>query len=761
MIRTWMTYGSKSTWLSKHWLKALLHKVSMIPPIGDYRSYVSTYKVQYSMDESEWKSVTSADSKTEIFEGNQGLTDTVTRKFDSSIRARFIRIIPITFSYWPSMRVELIGCSECPADVYMYNGTQGPLVFPSTRVGNVAISSQNCSSDPFMATRECAVDELLRAYWKNPITTPCSLDELETVEIKTENVAAVATALKSQSSLEENHNADGIVSIGVALIGILQFSTAPPDIQIAGEVVSILNDLLQFNHTVFDDLGESNITSQIILAMESYISALQKADMGNLTLVENSLAVVAVTVPREGLGYGLVFGSNSTDSGGDHDTLKPEDIFLLTDGGRGQNPVIDDAGISIQLPNAILKQVNSTDPVPISFFIYQNSKLFRPPQMRNQSKNVSSRRVIAATVEGVMIDKLDSPVITTFPTPKVNRANETVDRFMCVFWDYLSNGLGSWSSQGCRLASDNSNADGQTVCHCDHLTSYHTFGVIFDIHGNKDVSIERGIISRILLAISIVALIVTIVSFLAIGKCRKSRPKQIIICLSFSLLGLNLVFLTGIEATGPAVGCTIVAVLIHFFTLASVAWMAVAATNMYLLFVKVTNAMVSHFMMIASATAWGLPLLVVIIVFAVDHTQYINDNYCFLKVGNSLYYGHILIIGLVLLYNFVIFTLVMYRLTRPSLISSTTHDREVATRLKRAFYISILIGLTWVFGLLSFIAPLYLPFQVLFEVFNSLEGFAIFLIFCLREKEVRKAWIGVFARTKKDSQMSAMVTLSH
>ena len=103
----------------------------------------------------------------------------------------------------------------------------------------------------------------------------------------------------------------------------------------------------------------------------------------------------------------------------------------------------------------------------------------------------------------------------------------------------------------------------------------------------------------------------------------------------------------------------------------------------------------------------------------------------------------------------------MYRLTRPSLISSTTHDREVATRLKRAFYISILIGLTWVFGLLSFIAPLYLPFQVLFEVFNSLEGFAIFLIFCLREKEVRKAWIGVFARTKKDSQMSAMVTLSH
>ena len=58
------------------------------------------------------------------------------------------------------------------------------------------------------------------------------------VEIKTENVAAVATALKSQSSLEENHNADGIVSIGVALIGILQFSTAPPDIQVGHMLTS-------------------------------------------------------------------------------------------------------------------------------------------------------------------------------------------------------------------------------------------------------------------------------------------------------------------------------------------------------------------------------------------------------------------------------------------------------------------------------------------------------------------------------------------
>ena len=80
---------------------------------------------------------------------------------------------------------------------------------------------------------------------------------------------------------------------------------------------------------------------------------------------------------------------------------------------------------------------------------------------------------------------------------------------------------------------------------------------------------------------------------------------QILICLCFALLGLYVVYLAGIEAKETGFGCAVVAVLIHYFTLASVVWMAVEATNMYLLFVRVYNAQVSRFLFMASLAGWG------------------------------------------------------------------------------------------------------------------------------------------------------------
>ena len=51
--------------------------------------------------------------------------------------------------------------------------------------------------------------------------------------------------------------------------------------------------------------------------------------------------------------------------------------------------------------------------------------------------------------------------------------------------------------------------------------------------------------------------------------------------------------------------CVVVAVLLHYFTLTSVAWMGVEAINMYLLFVKVVGVHISKFMWKSSVAAWG------------------------------------------------------------------------------------------------------------------------------------------------------------
>lgn len=89
-------------------------------------------------------------------------------------------------------------------------------------------------------------------------------------------------------------------------------------------------------------------------------------------------------------------------------------------------------------------------------------------------------------------------------------------------------------------------------------------------------------------------------------KYRSQRPKQILIHLCFALLGLYLSFLIGIGRSNLRYGCVVFGGLIHFFCLASMAWMCVEAVNMYLLFVKIFDSGISGFMWKAILAAWGM-----------------------------------------------------------------------------------------------------------------------------------------------------------
>ena len=57
--------------------------------------------------------------------------------------------------------------------------------------------------------------------------------------------------------------------------------------------------------------------------------------------------------------------------------------------------------------------------------------------------------------------------------------------------------------------------------------------------------------------------------------------------------------------------------------------------------------------------------------------------------------------------------------------------------MQNAVTISILLGLTWVFGFFA-ISGATFTFQLLFCLSNSLQGLAIFLLFCVRAEDVRR-----------------------
>ena len=56
------------------------------------------------------------------------------------------------------------------------------------------------------------------------------------------------------------------------------------------------------------------------------------------------------------------------------------------------------------------------------------------------------------------------------------------------------------------------------------------------------------------------------------------------------------------------------------------------------------------------------------------------------------------------------------------------------------FAVMILFGLTWILGAFT-ISEASLTFQILFAVFNSLQGFFIFVFYCVLSPEVRQLWL--------------------
>lgn len=98
--------------------------------------------------------------------------------------------------------------------------------------------------------------------------------------------------------------------------------------------------------------------------------------------------------------------------------------------------------------------------------------------------------------------------------------------------------------------------------------------------------------------------------------------------------------------------------------------------------------------------------------------------------GLSFYIGVLLPIGLVLSFNFIMFILVIRRLWKANLGGTMPMEKEekaaaryrqLRTRLLNAFSISVLLGLTWVFGFLA-IEDATFAFQLIFCVANSLQG---------------------------------------
>ncbi|XP_033629974.1 adhesion G-protein coupled receptor G2-like [Asterias rubens] len=281
--------------------------------------------------------------------------------------------------------------------------------------------------------------------------------------------------------------------------------------------------------------------------------------------------------------------------------------------------------------------------------------------------------------------------------------------------------------------------DDKVSCVCDHATN---FAILVDVKGQKrrddglSFTPALDLISQIGGALSVAALAITVVIYLSISKLRTGKSRQIFIHFCFSLLMLYIVFLAGIDnGRGSGGWCVFVGALIHYLSLTTLMWMAVEARNMYVSTVKVFPEDTPRYMIKAGLLAWGSPLIVLTATLAAATESYKHDDYCFISPGLPMNLGLITPIALILLHNVITFILVMRSLLK---VKEASRSEQITKRLQNAVGISALMGLTWCFGFLAIEGATF-AFQLLFCLFNSLQGVVVFVMFCARREEVRAA----------------------
>ncbi|XP_071959935.1 uncharacterized protein [Antedon mediterranea] len=640
--------------------------------------------------------------------------------------------------------VVVTSISSCVGEDIVIDGTL--YTFEDAPLGVTADSLQDCPlySDQgktvSLATRYCGGDFVSGALWESIVITDCyigttsmQIQMIDEIEVTEENGGDVAEALAEVTSNTEDLDEEAVDTIADILEDIVDLEM--PDEMITLNVVEVVDNIIDSNIL---DSSMRETASSFVTSLERQLATVAAAGM-NFTSVQPHVGVVTLAVSPESLVNGLAYVAFS-DGDSLKDAFEPDDVKTYYE----KTFPFEMVGASIALPPEIVslsQEQTGEDEIRVYFTVYQNSSLFISNSLGNASGEGFTRQVgsqiISATIEAVKIDGLLTPIKAAF-LPRFETANNTE----CVFWDFsLDNGIGDWSSEGCEL---DGTTDDRVVCLCDHLTN---FAILVDYYEPKDSAFHDAltIISLIGCIVSIVCLAVTIATYLYFKQFRSKRPQKILINLSLSLLLLYLVFAIGIEQTGSRNGCIAVAALIHYFGLASIFWMSIEAVNMYLMFVKVFYDDIEHFMLKVCLAGYGFPLVIVAVCLGVDVDHYANENYCFIPSGNVRNYGFILIIGILLLFNVVVFILVMRTLTCGRKIAKTVDQTKreiVMKRLQNAIAVSVLLGLTWVFGFLAIDADSTSrdAFQLLFCIFNSLQGLFIFLLFCVRQKDIRDAW---------------------
>ncbi|XP_013403689.1 adhesion G protein-coupled receptor A3 isoform X1 [Lingula anatina] len=511
--------------------------------------------------------------------------------------------------------------------------------------------TQLSSTTPTSTTLEHCCEELLAAMGG-------ALGHQQS--INSSNVVAMASRLNTYISYPKALTKMDIVFISRVLETFSNYMENHAEI--AENIVNIISNLTTVDDSILRASQEEyGACSSVVKVLEKLPSKLL-SDRSHMSLYSENIAVEGFQVKAD-VFQGLTCYTRPTRAGQANKHGYSKENFICSssmDTGPSGTPAISkNINSSIHLPASLFRNTRSLYGISgplyrLQVIAYRNAKLFPVTGSRNSTGITSTRvhsGVISSKIAGIQVENLTDPVMIQVSAPVPSDQNS---QLVPVFWDFTANeGRGGWESRGCQLVRTEGNI---TTMACFHLTNFallmeklepvvpqRDWWQIFDWLIMLDPVVYVGS------GICVVCLATTIITYCTCHKFIRipKKAKHTLVNMCVSLVFLILVFTLGVKHYESRRACQAIGIAVHYFSMTTFFWIAIAASNMYKRLVKsrkppepppsdLMGPLPPKPMLRFYLLGWGVAVIICGITGAVSLDFYMGQEYCFLAWEPSL-----------------------------------------------------------------------------------------------------------------------------
>uniref|UniRef100_A0AAY5E7E7 Adhesion G protein-coupled receptor B2 n=1 Tax=Electrophorus electricus TaxID=8005 RepID=A0AAY5E7E7_ELEEL len=689
---------------------------------------------------------------------------------------------------------EIRACNDkkCPASHEICKDEyQVSLTWKRTSAGETVYNK--CPSNATgSASRRCLLDANGVAYWGPPSFARCISLEYRYLHLSLrehlakgqrtlagEGMSQIVRSLLELMSRRNYYSGDLLFSVEILrnvtdTFKRATYIPAPDDVQKFFQIVSLMLDM--DNLEKWEDAHQVSPGAVLLMrVLEDFIHLIGEAQkpFQSFLVVTTNLIITIQREPVSAVSSDINFpmkgrrGMKDWARLADDKLFIPKEVFTLSSDGKWHMWLFVYWRVSfltdVELPSfntscvacILLPESDEAPYFVIGAILFRTLSYILPPP---KDPLVINSKILSVTVRP--LPKPTEPVVVVELVPLLN----------------VKAGGENWDTEGCQTLLSSAP---YTKCLCSQIS---TFAVLSQRAKDPDMgpSSFPSVPLMVGCGVSCTALFILLLIYAAFWRYIRSERSIILVNFCLSILASNVLILVGQSQTLSKGLCTMTAAFLHFFFLASFCWVLTEAWQSYLAVIgKIRTRLIRKRFL---CLGWGLPALVVAVSVGFTRARgYGTPSYCWLSLEGGLLYAFVGPAAVIVLVNMLIGIVVFNKLmsrdgisdkskkqrarsrlllkcSKCGVISSTALSSSTASSAMASLWSSCvvlpLLALTWMSAVLAITDRRSTLFQVLFAVFDSVQGFVVVTVHCAMRREVQDAVRCRMGGCKDDSENS-------